>query len=157
MASDAASKGGNANLIVTVSALTVLAVVGGGLVGKLTVARLHGSPATPALATTSAPLPYPSSVDVRELTPVVTNLAAPPASRVRLQAAIVYDKGALQEPGATAAMITDDIMAFLKTLSLSDLQGASGLQNLREDLNERASVRSQGKVHEVVIETLVVE
>ena len=56
-----------------------------------------------------------------------------------------------------AAQISDDLVAFAKTLTLSQLQGASGLQNLRDDLNERAAVRSQGKVREVVIETLVVQ
>ena len=57
-----------------------------------------------------------------------------------------------------AAQISDDLVAFLKTLTIRQLQGASGLQNLREDLNERApSVRSDGKVTEVVIEALVVQ
>ena len=158
MAAQATSKsGGKANLIVTAGALTVLAVIGGGLVGKLVVARLRGAMA-PASATSAAtPLPYPSTVEVHELPPIVVNLAAPPDSRIRLQVAIVYDKAALPEANVAAAQITDDIVAFLATLTLPGLQGASGLQNLREDLNERAAVRSQGKVREVVIETLVVQ
>ena len=157
MATQATSNGGKANLIVTAGALTVLAVIGGGLVGKLVVARLRDA-VQPAIAASAAPsLPYPSTVEVRELTPVVVNLAAPPDSRIRLQVAIVYDKGALPDANVAAVQITDDIVAFLETLTLPGLQGASGLQNLREDLNERAAVRSQGKVREVVIETLVVE
>ncbi len=157
MATDAPSKGGKANLIVTLGALTVLAVIGGGLVGKLIVARLRDATPPPVAAASATALPYPSTVEVRELPAIVTNLASPPDSRMRLQVAIVFDKGAIVEPNAVAARITDDIVAFMKTLSLTELQGASGLQNLREDLNERASVRSQGKVREVVIETLVVE
>ena len=37
------------------------------------------------------------------------------------------------------------------------IEGANGFQNLREDLNERARVRSGGRVREVVIQSLVVE
>ena len=157
MAAQATSGGGKANIIVTAAALTVLAVIGGGLVGKLMVARLRGVTAPTGVASAATSLPYPGTVEVRELAPIVVNLAEPPESRMRLQAAIVYDKGALPDANLAAAQVTDDIVAFLKTLTLSGLQGASGLQNLREDLTERASVRSQGKVREVVIETLVVE
>ena len=157
MATTAAKSGGKANLIVTAGALTVLAIIGGGLVGKLIVARLKDAIAPPTTTTTSTSLPYPSTVEVRELAPVITNLAPPTSSRIRLQVAIVYAKGAIEEPGLAAAQITDDIVAFLNTLTLVRLQGASGLQNLREDLNDRAAVRTQGKVREVVIETLVVE
>ena len=57
----------------------------------------------------------------------------------------------------TAARISDDLLAFVKTLTMAQLQGASGLQHLREDLTERALVRSDGRVREVMIETLVVQ
>ena len=152
-----AKSGGKASLIVSAAALTVLALIGGGLVGKMIVARLKGAVVPEVAVPAAKALPYPSTVEVRELPPVITNLAPPTNSRVRLQVAIVYDKGAIQEPGVAAAQITDDIVGFLNTLTLAKLQGASGLQNLREDLNDRAGVRTQGKVREVVIETLVVE
>jgi flagellar FliL protein len=48
-------------------------------------------------------------------------------------------------------------MAYLRTLHLPQLEGASGLQALREDLAERVRLRSGGKVREFVIETLVVQ
>ena len=157
MAAVAEKTGGKSNLIVSAAALTVLALIGGGLVGKLIVARLKGAIEPPATATAAPSLPYPNTVEIRELPAVITNLAPPTSSHVRLQVAIVFTKGAIEEPGLAAAQITDDIVAFLNTLTLVKLQGASGLQNLREDLNDRAAVRTQGKVREVVIETLVVE
>lgn len=146
---------GKVHLIVTIAALTILAAIGGGLVGKLIVARLRG--ATPALAETGKPLPYAGGIEVRELPAIVTNLTDPPEIRIRLQVAIVYPRASVEEPAVLSAQITDDLVGFLKTLSLTQLQGATGLQNLREDLNERAAVRSQGKVREVVIEALVVQ
>ena len=55
------------------------------------------------------------------------------------------------------AEIAGDILAFLRTTSLSQIQGAAGLQNLRDDLNERVAIRSGGSVKELVIRTLVVQ
>lgn len=150
--------GGKANLIVTIGALTVLAVIGGGLVGKLVADRLRAAPATPPAAAAAAPMPYASDTEVRELAPIVTNLADPASARMRLQVAIVFPKTAVAEDANVLSVnIADDLVAFVKTLTLAQLQGASGLQDLREDLNERAAVRSQGKVREVVIEALVVQ
>lgn len=148
-----AGKGG---LVITVATLTVLAAAGGGLVGKLVGAR--AAPAAAAAATVPAkPLPYVAGTEVKELEAVVTNLAQPAEARVRLQVAMVYAKGSVENANLLAARINDDIVAFLKTLTVAELQGPSGLQALREDLNERAAVRSDGKVREIIIEALVVQ
>ena len=61
------------------------------------------------------------------------------ASWVRLQTAIVYDKADDAADRRAGGQIVDDTLAFMKTLTLTQLQGASGLQHLREDLNERGS------------------
>lgn len=151
-------KPGKAGMIVTMAVLTVLGIGGGALVGKLVAARFRA--ATPPPATVAAavpPAPYSGETEVRELPPIVTNLADVGGTSVRLQVAIVYTKKAVDNPPVLMARINDDLVAFLKTLSLAQLQGASGLQNLREDLNERAAVRSQGGVREVIIETLVTQ
>lgn len=147
---------GKANLIVTIAALTVFAAVGGGVSGKLIMARLRPAAATPTTEQ-APPLPYASDVEVKELPAIVTNLASPPEMRVRMQVSIVYAKKGVENPSVLIARINDDLVAFVKTLTVRQIQGASGLQNLREDLTERASVRSQGMVREVVIESLVVQ
>ena len=87
----------------------------------------------------------------------MTNLAAPDGAWVRLQAAIVYDKVDQPKIDIMASKVVDDTMAFLKTLTVAQLQGATGLQHLREDLNERAGLRSDGHVKELMIEMLVIE
>lgn len=148
-----AGKGG---LIVTMAALTVLGAVGGGLVGKLVVARLRAVPTSEAVAL-QKPSSYTGEIEVKEIPAIVTDLADGQKARVRLQVAIVYAKKSVENPTVLAARIGDDIIAFVKTLSLVQLQGASGLQNLREDLNERAALRSQGAVREVIIEALVTQ
>lgn len=144
-----------ANLVVTIGALTVLAVVGGGIVGKFLAGRLTAQQ-RPADVIASAQ-PYAGDTEVRELPALVTNLADPPDARVRIQVSIVFKKKAVENPTVLEAKINEDLMAFLKTCSLGSLQGASGLENLRADLQDRAAVRSDGKVSEVMIETLVIQ
>ena len=55
------------------------------------------------------------------------------------------------------ARIGEDIVSYLRTVSAAQIEGARGLQYLREDLNERATIRSGGKVRELILETLVVQ
>ena len=151
---------GKATLIVSVASLTVLAAIGGGLVGKTIAGKLRAMPSPPpdaGQAASAHPAGYAPDTELRELPPIVTNLAEPAETRVRLQVAIVYPKKGVETPNILAARISDDIVAFMKTLSVVQLQGASGLQALREDLNDRAFTRSEGKVKEVVIENLVVQ
>lgn len=160
-AASAAKSSGKAMLIISIVALTVLAAVGGGLVGKMIAGKILAAPIAAAAATasdaTAKPQPYAGEIVLRELPPIVTNLAQPAETRVRLQVAIVFAKQAVEAPNVLAAEISDDIVAYLKTLSIAELQGASGLQALREDLADRVAIRSQGKVREVMIENLVVQ
>jgi flagellar FliL protein len=50
-----------------------------------------------------------------------------------------------------------DILSYIRTMSLAQIQGPSGLLHLREDLNERARLRSKGVIQELVLETLIVQ
>lgn len=103
------------------------------------------------------PLPYVGSAHLRRLPPVVTNLAAPANTWARVEASIVFDKLNEEEVTIMAARIGEDLVSYMRTVSLPQIEGARGLQYLREDLNERATVRSGGKVRELIIETLVVQ
>jgi len=97
------------------------------------------------------------SLRLQQLAPIVTNLSSPETSWIRLQAAIVYDAKALPHPEIVVAELMSDIVAFLRTISLSSIEGADGLRRLREDLNERAAIRSDGHVREFIIQALVVQ
>ena len=97
----------------------------------------------------------PSSI--YDLPPIVTNLAAPQDTWIRLEGSIVFDPRLMPHPEAAAAKLGDDILAYLRTLTLKQLEGPVGLEGLRQDLNERAATRTGGKTHEFVIRTLVVQ
>lgn len=106
----------------------------------------------PPLAST-----YAGTARLRKLSPIVTNLAAPANNWARIEASMVTDSLSDEESGILAARIGEDIVIYLRTTSVSQLEGARGLQHLRDDLTERANIRSSGKVRELIIETLVIQ
>ncbi len=99
----------------------------------------------------------PATAGLFDMPPIVTNLGSPQDTWVRLEASIVYDAKALPHPEVTAGEIAGDELAYLRTVTLAQIEGPIGLQNVRQDLNERASIRSGGKVTELIIRTLVVQ
>jgi flagellar protein FliL len=103
------------------------------------------------------PAKYGGDTAIQELPAIITNLSGPEGSWVRVQASIVFDRKILKKPEAAAAEIGDDIMGFMRTLTPAQISGASGLQHLREDLNERAAIRSGGLVRELVLQSVVVQ
>ncbi len=103
----------------------------------------------------SGPPARPSTIF--DLPPIVTNLGAPGDTWVRFEGSIIFDANALPHPEAIADQIGEDILAYLRTVSLRQLEGPIGLENIRQDLNERAAVRSGGKVRALAIRTLVVQ
>jgi len=147
-------------LIIAIVILTLLGIGAGATLG-LKVASTMSAP--PSEATTKAEdpkknvSPYGGDIEVRELPAIVTNLAAPADARIRLQASIVFDKKAVSNANILAAEIGGDVLTFMRSSTLSQLQGASGLLHLREDLSERAAIRSNGEVKEFIIEALVVQ
>ncbi len=94
---------------------------------------------------------------VADLAPIVTTLASPSDVWIRLEASIVFDPKTLPHPEIMTARIGDDILAYARTVTLKQLEGPIGLELLRAELNERARTRSEGKVRELVLRTLVVQ
>lgn len=111
----------------------------------------------PAKSAASPDLAPAESLSVYDLPPIVTNLGGPQDTWIRLESSIVFDPKAMPHPQAAAAKLGDDILAYLRTVSLKQLEGPVELENLRQDLKERAATRTGGKVREFVIRTLVVQ
>lgn len=160
MADDAPKKGSKLGALVPILVLTLAAGGGGALIGKQIVSATRAGADKPAAdgAKTAAAIVAPAGSErqMKELAPVVTNLAAPEGSWIRLQTAIVYDKTDAPAMELVGRKVSEDILTFVRTLTLEQIQGASGLEALRDDLNERAQLRSDGKVRELLIEMLVV-
>jgi flagellar FliL protein len=85
---------------------------------------------------------------------ITTNLAAPGEIWVRLEVALVFDT----PPAKTLADdIHQDLLGFLRSVKLHQVEGASGFQHLKADLEERARIRSDGAVKKLLIRTLIFE
>lgn len=146
--------------VVAMLVTTVISGVGGGLFGLYANGKSNPPPDHAKKSQKHAEdpkRPFAGDVNLKSLASIVTNLGAPKGTWVRLEAAIVVGPDAAKEENLLAGRISEDIVAFLRTVPLAQIEGANGFQNLREDLNDRARIRSEGKVREVIIQSLIVE
>jgi flagellar FliL protein len=147
-------------LVVAMLITTVTSGVGGGLFGLYANGTSNRLPEPSKKAqkhADDAKRPFAGDVNLRPLASIITNLGGPKGTWIRLEAAIVFGLDAAKEESLLSGRITEDIVGFLRTVPLAQLEGANGFQNLREDLNDRARIRSEGKVREVIIQSLIVE
>ena len=98
-----------------------------------------------------------ADVKIVPLPPVLTTLAAPEGKWIRLEGSILTRPGAEKAPDLLAEMAGEQILAYLRTVRLEQLQGPSGLLALRDDLNETVRSLSKGDVRAVLIHGLLVE
>lgn len=99
----------------------------------------------------AAPPGHPTIIP---LAPINTNLAAPDDVWVRMDLSLEFKEA--PEPGL-ADSIHQDILAFIRTVKLHQVEGASGFLHLKADLDERARIRSGGKASRVLVRTLLFE
>jgi flagellar FliL protein len=97
---------------------------------------------------------HPVSMRILPLETITTNLADPTDIWVRLELALVF---ADQPDPELGEIVHQDILAYLRTVKARQIEGPSGFQHLRSDLDERARVRSDGKVKQVLIRTMLFE
>jgi len=139
----------------TILATIVVTVIAAGMGA---VFAIPTAPDEPSQKDESPPGPRaPAAAGLFDMPPIVTNIGAPKEIWVRLEASIVFDAKALPHPEIIAGEIAGDELAYLRTITLPQIEGPTGLQNIRQDLNERAVIRSDGKVTELIIRTLVVQ
>ena len=157
-------------LILTIAAiavLTLLAAGGGWLVGNMLAPPPAEKPAEEAAkaepegeggekgdAAEAVPHISTEANGVVLLDPITSNLAYPSDNRIRIEVALMF-KGVPDVK--LAEEIHQDIMAYMRTVSLQQVQGPRGFQYLREDLQERVDLRSEGRVTNVMFRTFVIE
>ncbi len=136
------------------AAMTVAALGAGWMSG----AYLKGTetPPPPALQDEAAAPPQDGkgAAVLAKLPSIITNLAAPANVWVRMDATVVFDG---PQPPELVEAIHQDMLAFLRTVRMHQVEGASGFQHLKADLKERAAIRSDGHARDVLIRTLLFE
>jgi flagellar FliL protein len=144
-------------LIAEFAILTGFAVGAGGLFGMQMLGSLdHGGVKPEAVATKASKPKHAEGSNLKPLPTIVTNLASPKGVWIRIEASIVVGPEATNT-NALAASISEDMIAYLRTVPLEQLEGPSGFLHLREDINDRARIRSGGKVGDIVLHAVVLE
>lgn len=118
--------------------------------------RAGGAKAASAAATQDASGDTAGGTNLVTLAPIFANLAEPSDVWMRLEAALIIKAGT-EERDVLIAKLSQDLMQFLRTVKLAQLEDASGLQFLRDDLNDIVRSRSDGQVTELLVQGLIVE
>jgi flagellar FliL protein len=105
-------------------------------------------------AAPSAPVAPP--LMAKPMPPVLTNLTGDRPGWIKLELVALLDADT-PSSDALAAELSQDVLAYMRTVSLNQITGPSGIQALREDLDQIARIRSKGKSRGLLIRTLVVE
>src|SRR5690606_12424179 len=96
----------------------------------------------------------PHSDTVIPLAAITTSIASPSDVWVRMEVSIVLDEPQAPDlPG----IIQQDLLAYIRTVKMHEIEGTSGFRHLRQNLDERAAIRSDGHVKQVLIRTLLFE
>lgn len=120
---------------------------------------VHGQSNDAAFASEDASSEETIDIDVRiiPIPAVLTTLAAPQGRWVRLEGSILARADGETQSELLAERAGEQILTFLRTVKLEQIQGPSGLLALRDDLNETVSALSSGEVQAVLIHGLLVE
>jgi flagellar FliL protein len=97
-----------------------------------------------------------SAGSVLELPSIIGQVGGDRKIWVRLDVSVVVAPDT-PAPDINAAYLAEDILAYVRTLSLEDLTTPSAIQVLREDLEERARIRTKGKVRGILFRSFVIE
>lgn len=89
-----------------------------------------------------------------KLEPIITNIADPKDTWIRLELAVQFESAPEQ---STVDLVTEDLLTFVRTLRLEEISGPSGFLHFKSDLAERAAIRSEGKAKSVLIKVLLFE
>ncbi|MBY8917665.1 flagellar basal body-associated FliL family protein [Nitratireductor sp. L1-7-SE] len=153
------------SLVVQLAMLLVMSALAAGaawFAGGYLQSRSGGPEEAAAAATETTVAEHAGEEDVAAHTqpgifmmePITTNLAEPSEIWVRAELSLVFEG----EPDpVVAAAIHQDLFAYLRTVKLRQVETASGLQHLRSDLAERASIRSEGAVKQILFRALLFE
>jgi flagellar protein FliL len=154
----ASDKAKGPSIIVLAGVLLVLSGIAGGggwYLGGMLAPEPVVETATPEGATGETAEAGVAAANLVDLEPITTNLSYPSDNWVRMEVSLLF-----ATPPADTTMATtihQDILAYLRTVSLQQIDGPRGFQHLREDLVERVALRSDGQVTDLLFRTFIVE
>jgi flagellar FliL protein len=157
-------------MVTTIAAVVVVTLIAGGggwvVGGMLAPAPDPKAAEAPADAASHAPAPEGKKEEeglphlateengVVQLEAITTNLAFPADRWIRLEVAVLFKD---KPDEKTAEAVHQDIVTYLRTVTLQQIEGPRGFQYLKEDLQERADLISEGRISKLLFRTFVIE
>lgn len=91
------------------------------------------------------------------LDPIIVNLAKSQGRALRLEAYVIYDKPPKDDQSRMLKIMAEDALMYLRTISIEQVESASGLEFLREDLSELVQLRTKRAARGLLIKGLMIE
>jgi flagellar protein FliL len=150
-------------LVMTIAAVAIVTIVGvgaGWFLGSF-LSPIVNQPKKPTRSAEShskpdegLPMLSAEEAGVVQLEAITTNLAYPSDAWIRLEVALLFK----DKPDAKLAeTIHQDILLYLRTVTLQQIEGPRGFQYLKDDLQDRAALISEGKISKILFRTFVIE
>ncbi len=120
----------------------------------------HGEHSAAATAEDAAPPPVeeePVAMTIVPFPPILTNLAEPKETWVRLEGSLLMKKETEDPAELLIERADENLVTYLRTVKLKDIEGPTGFLHFRADLNDLVSQLSGGQVKEVIIHSVVLE
>jgi len=160
---DGPASGGAGDLIKSMAIAILLGGAGGVAFGYLAIPTPEPVPLTKdespaAKKEPLAPAPERFPSDAREIPvpSIIVDLKGEPARRIRMDLSIIAVHGTA-ETGVMKDEVREDVIAYLKGLTITDIQGVRGFQHLREQLDDRAKIRGRGAILGILVGGFLVE
>jgi len=89
--------------------------------------------------------------------PLVVRMGGNKGKWIRLEGAIAFSHESKQDRAATVAQLGQDLMLFLGSTELQQIASPTGLEFLRDDMNDIVQTRTNGQASRFIVKSLVVE
>jgi flagellar protein FliL len=89
--------------------------------------------------------------------PITSNIAMPESVWIRLEGVMAIKPNSGVKPADLVQLASTQMIAYVRTLKLADIQGATGFQAFNADLNELVRNVTEGQARAVLISGFIVE
>lgn len=92
-----------------------------------------------------------------DIPPVIASIGKTKQVWIRMELKGLTGEPEIKDEPVLMLKISQDILSYLRTLQVRDVQSANGFYLLRTNLTEIARIRSKGVISEIAIQGLIVE
>lgn len=91
------------------------------------------------------------------LQPLIVRMGGGAGKWLRLEGAIAFSAPSKEDRGQVVSQVGEDLMLFLGSTRLEQIASPTGLEFLRDDMNEIVRSRTDGHASRLILKSLVVE